>query len=54
MLVALHESDFTKLAFDPRRMSALPRNPLGRLLLGRWSESASSQPGFAHSSGRNP
>ena len=47
----MHESYFAQLAFESRRMSALPRNQLGKALLGRWDASAWSQPGSAHGSG---
>jgi hypothetical protein len=48
----MHKSHFAKLAFEARRMSALPRNHRDRLLLGRWNASAWSEPGFAHWSGK--
>jgi hypothetical protein len=48
----MHKSHFAQLAFEARRMSALPQNHWGRLLLGRSNASAWSEPGFAHGSGK--
>src|SRR5271169_6128747 len=48
----MHKSYFAQFAFEARRMSALPRNQLGRPLLGRSNASAWRQPGSAHWSGK--